>query len=159
MGAVMIPAGILAKLADAGIRLPPGRLRMESLGDSPELSTELIDLIRCGPKRATAALHWAMEHDGDPMPVAGDIEIIVDHRNEPALVTRTVSVVVVPFREVTAAFAAQEGEGDGSLAHWREGHWQFFSRECARIGRRPTDDMPVVCTVFELLFTVPQPGG
>jgi hypothetical protein len=57
--------------------------------------------------------------------------------------------------------SAIEGEGDGSLEFWREGHWRFFSRACARIRREPTLDMPVVCTVFELLASMhrsaPQP--
>ena len=46
---------------------------------------------------------------------------------------------------------AIEGEGDGSLAYWCEGHWAFFTRECQRIGRVPVETMPMVCTVFELL--------
>jgi len=36
-----------------------------------------------------------------------------------------------------------------------QGHWRFFSRECRRIGREPSEDMPVVCSVFELLAAVP----
>ena len=47
-----------------------------------------------------------------------------------------------------------EGEGDGSLAYWRDAHWAFFSRECARIGRAPSEAMPVVCSVFEVLAIV-----
>lgn len=147
---------LLAKLVAAGIAVPPGRIRVEGFGDSAELSQELIELIRTGPKRATAALLWAMEQDGDTMPAAGDIEIVVDHRQEPVLVTRTTSVEIVPFHAVTAEYAAIEGEGDGSLAFWREGHWRFFSRECGRIGRAPSNDMPVVCSVFELLAVVPR---
>ncbi len=144
------------KLAARGISLPPGRLRVDGFGDSPELSEELIGLIRSGPKRAGTSLLWAMVCDGDPMPAAGDIEIVVDHRNEPALVLQISSVRIVPFQAVDAAYAAIEGEGDGSLEFWREGHWRFFSRECARIGRVPTPEMPVVCSVFELIAVLPS---
>lgn len=144
------------KLAARGIALPPGRLRVDGFGDSPELSEELIGLIRSGPKRAGTSLLWAMVCDGDPMPAAGDIEIVVDHRNEPALVLQISSVRIVPFQAVDAAYAAIEGEGDGSLEFWREGHWRFFSRECARIGRVPTPEMPVVCSVFELIAVLPS---
>ena len=95
-----------------------------------------------------------MAVDGDPLPAVGDIEIVVDHLNAPALITRVTSVAVVPYSEVTPEYAAIEGEGDGSLAFWREAHWAFFSRECHRIGRTPSQDMPVVCSVFELLAVV-----
>ena len=97
---------------------------------------------------------WAMEADGDVFPAVGDVEIVVDHLNAPALITRITSVAVVPYAEVTPEYAAIEGEGDGSLAYWRDAHWAFFSRECARIGRAPSEAMPVVCSVFEVLAIV-----
>lgn len=146
---------LLSKLADAGIQVPPGRLRVDGYGDSPELSEALIELIRSGPKRAGTSLLWAMEHDGDTMPQVGDVEIVIDHRDEPALLVRITRVEIVAFSAVSPEYAAIEGEGDGSIKYWREGHWRFFSRECARIGREPGPDMPVVCSVFELLASVP----
>lgn len=147
---------LVARLQAAGITLPPGRVRVDGYGDSPALSEALIELIRSGPKRAGTSLLWAIEHDGESLPEAGDVEIVIDHAGEPALLTRTTRVDVLPFAEVSADYAAIEGEGDGSLAYWREGHWAFFSRECARIGREPSPDMPVVCSVFELLAVVPR---
>jgi uncharacterized protein YhfF len=60
----------------------------------------------------------------------------------------------VPFKQVSAEFAAREGEGDGSLQSWRESHWDFFSRECRRLGRAPNEAMPVVCTSFDLHRTL-----
>lgn len=152
-------AQLVDQLAAADITIPAGRLRVDGYGDSPELSEELLALIRSGPKRAGTGLLWAMEHDGDEMPEVGDVEIVVDHEHRPALLTRIVSVDVVPYNAVTAQYAAIEGEGDGSLEYWRDGHWRFFSRECARIGREPSQDMPVVCSVFELLAVVPRQGS
>jgi len=148
-------ATVLAKLAARGIAVPPGRVGLDTFGDSPELSRELVDLIRDGRKRAGTSLLWAHEHEGEPLPEVGDVDIVVDHEGEPAAVTRVVRVQVVPFEQVDAAYAALEGEGDGSLAHWRAAHWHFFGRECARMGRAPAEDMPVVCCVFEVLVVVP----
>jgi uncharacterized protein YhfF len=142
---------VLAKLAARGVTLPPGPVRLDAYGDSAELSEELLALIREGRKRAGTSLLWAIEADSDPLPEAGDIEIVLDHSNEPVLVTRVLRVEVVAFADVTAEYAAIEGEDDGSLASWRRGHWAFFTRECARIGREPSEGMPVVCSVFELL--------
>jgi uncharacterized protein YhfF len=142
---------VVAKLEARGVTLPPGPVRLDAYGDSAALSKELLALIRAGQKRAGTSLLWAIEADGDPLPHAGDIEIVLDFSDEPVLVTRVLSVDVVAFRDVTAEYAAIEGEDDGSLASWRRGHWAFFSRECARIGRAPTEDMLVVCSVFEVL--------
>jgi uncharacterized protein YhfF len=98
-----------------------------------------------------------MEAENEHLPRAGDIEVVLDHRNEPALITRIVQVNVLPYSEVTSEYAAIEGEGDGSLEYWRRAHWAFFSRECNRIGREPAESMPVVCSVFEVLNVLPSP--
>ena len=70
----------------------------------------------------------------------------------PLCVIETRDVAIVPYEQVTAEFAATEGEGDGSLRYWREAHWAFFGRECARIGRSPDPRMPVVCERFEVIY-------
>ncbi|MEP7282343.1 MAG: ASCH domain-containing protein [Rubrivivax sp.] len=139
------------RLAARGITLPEGPLGVGAYGDSAALSQSLIALIRSGRKRAGTALLWACEHDGDALPVVGELEVVVDHLDEPALLTRSTRVHVCPFDAVDDAYAAVEGEGDGTLAYWRAGHWEFFTRECERIGRTPTLQMPVVCCEFELL--------
>lgn len=148
----------LGKLARHGIQLPAGvPVGVGGFGDSPGLSEELLALIVSGRKRAGTSLLWAHEADGEPLPEVGRLEIVVDHLGEPALVTRALWVEVTPFDAVTAAYAAVEGEGDGSLAYWQEGHRAFFGRECARIGREASPSMPVVCCIFELLHVVPRP--
>ena len=148
-------ASVLAKLDALGVTLPAGPVRVDGYGDSEALSEELLALIRSGRKRAGTGLLWAYAAEGEALPKAGDVEIVVNHANEPALVTRITSVEVLPYREVGAEYAAIEGEGDGSLAYWREAHWAFFARECKRLGRPPDDTMPVVCSVFELLAVLP----
>ena len=149
---------LISQLAALGIALPPGPVRVDGYGDSPELSDELIELIRSGRKRAGTGLLWAYEYESEPIAMTGDIEIVVDHLNKPVLITRIVKSEIVAFNEVTAEYAAIEGEGDGSLSYWRKGHWNFFSRECRRIGREPSETMPVICNVFEVLHVLPTPG-
>jgi uncharacterized protein YhfF len=149
---------LLAQLAAHGIELPQASFRVDGYGDTAELSKDLLDLIKSGRKRAGTGLLWAYERDREPIAATGDIEIVVDHRNLPALITRIVRSEIVAFNEVNAEYAGIEGEGDGSLEHWRKGHWNFFSRECRRIGREPTETMPVICSVFELLHVLAPPS-
>ncbi|MFO1312727.1 MAG: ASCH domain-containing protein [Burkholderiales bacterium] len=144
------------KLNAQGITLPQGPVRVDGYGDSPELSTELLSLIKSGRKRAGTGLLWAYEYDREAIATTGDIEVVIDHRCQPALITRIVRSEIVAFNAVTAEYAAIEGEGDGSLEYWRKGHWNFFSRECRRIGREPTETMPVICSVFEVLHVLPD---
>lgn len=150
---------LIEKIALLGVVLPPSLVYTDRFGDSAELSEALLALVATGQKRAGTGLLWAYEADNQPLPEIGATEITVDHLNEPALITRNTSVVVAPFNQVSAAYAAIEGEGDGSLAYWRNAHWAFFSRECERIGREPREDMPVVCCVFKLLHVLPRNSG
>ena len=142
---------VLAMLMARGVPIPAGNKRVGTFGDSPELSEELISLIRDGGKRGGACLQWTYEALGENLPQVGDVEIVLDHRNEPALFTRIIRVEAKPFNEVGADFAAVEAEGDSSLEYWRREHWKYFLRECARIGKTADESMIVICETFELL--------
>ena len=61
-------------------------------------------------------------------------------------------VDLVPFSEVTAEFAAVEGEEDRSLEYRQDVHTASFERECARLGRTPGPEMVVVCELFEMIY-------
>ncbi|MFO1304940.1 MAG: ASCH domain-containing protein [Burkholderiales bacterium] len=148
-------AEVLADLAARGVILPEGPVNVGSYGDSETLSAELIALIVSGAKRAGTSLLRSHEFDDEPLPRPGNLEVVVDYRGEPVLVTRILTVEVVAFDAVTPEYARIEGEGDGSLEFWREGHWAFFSRECARIGCTPCSDMRVVCATFDVPLIVP----
>ena len=124
-------------------------------GDNPELADSLADLVLVGRKRATAGLMWAFEAEGKRPPRPGDLSVMTDWSGQPLCVIETLAVEVVPFDEVTAEFAAVEGEGDGSLAHWRQGHTEYFARECARIGRTPSGAMLVACERFAVVYQPP----
>ena len=124
-----------------------------AFGDSEELANELAALVLRGTKRATAGAVWACEAEGKRLPQPGDLSIVTDGAGRPLCVIETLSVDVVPFRDVTAAFAATEGEGDGSLSFWREAHRQYFTRECASAGKAFTEDMLVACECFTVVYS------
>lgn len=143
-------APLIAKLRERGIDLADASVRVAGFGDSAELSASLIALILAGVKRATCSLRDSWAFDGERLPAAGDVEIVLDFGGRPVLVLRTTDVRIMPFDAVPASFAIAEGEGDLSLDYWRREHWRFFLRECARIGREAGNDMPLVCEWFEV---------
>jgi uncharacterized protein YhfF len=124
--------------------------------DSEPVANQLAELVLAGVKRATAALVWGLEAGGMAAPQPGDLSIVTDWSGKPLCVIETLSAEVVPFENVTAEFAAIEGEGDKSLAYWRQEHWAYYSRECSRIGREPTAQMPVLCEIFRVVYRPPN---
>ena len=124
-------------------------------GDGEELADELAELVLRGIKRATAGSVWSFEADGKRIPQPGDLSIVTNWSGRPLCVIETQAVEVVPFSQVTADFAATEGEGDGSLSFWRLSHRQYFSRECAKAGREFTESMLVACECFKVVYQPP----
>ena len=119
--------------------------------DNEPDAVELAALVLAGSKTGTASLVWTYEAEAAPLPAVGDFSIVTDWSGAPLCVIETTGIVVAAFDSVSAAFAASEGEGDRSLEHWRRVHWDYFGRECARLGRKPARDMPVVCENFRVV--------
>lgn len=124
--------------------------------DNEASADELAQLVLAGIKRATAGLVWSYEASGMSVPTPGILSVVTNWAREPLCIIETTSVEIVPFENVTAEFAATEGEGDGSLAYWQRTHWAYFTRECQRIGRQPTPTMPIACERFKVVHPLPD---
>ncbi len=120
--------------------------------DNERDANDLAKLVLAGTKCATAGLLWTYEAEKKPVPEAGILSVVTDWGGKPLCVIESTAVAIVPYDEVTERFAATEGEGDRSLRYWREVHWAYFGRECARIGREPSLKMPVVCEEFSVIY-------
>lgn len=125
-----------------------------SFGDSPALADALLALVLGGQKTATCGLLWEMGTPLSPPPVLGGYSVILDSTGAPRAVLQTISLRTMPFSAVPEDFALAEGEG--TYAEWRKLHWDYFVRRCTEIGKEPSDDMPVVCERFRVVFP-PQP--
>ena len=116
-------------------------LRSFAFGDSPALADELLDLVLSGMKTATCSTE-----DEPNLSTSGERWIVLDGRGHPRCVIESTEVTFRRFGEVDAAFAHDEGEGDRSLAHWREAHRRYFGR----LGKF-SEDMMLMCERFRLV--------
>jgi uncharacterized protein YhfF len=121
-------------------------------GDSCEMADDLLKPILQGIKTATCSSLWEWEHEQEELLAVGTLACIIDGSGLPRCILETISVVETPFNEVTADFAYHEGEGDRSYEYWRREHWNFFSRTLPRIGREPTETMPLLCERFRVVY-------
>lgn len=120
--------------------------------DNERSADALAELVLLEAKRATAALLWSFEAENRPPPKPGDLSVVTDWAGNARCVIETTGVDIVAFAEVDAEFAQTEGEGDKSLAYWRQAHTEFFTRECERLGREFDARTPVVCERFALRY-------
>lgn len=120
-----------------------------AFGDDPD---ELARLVAAGVKTATSSAFPLYEIEGEDPPRAGEYSVILNGRDEAVCVIRTARVRVVPFSEVGEDFASLEGEGDRTLRYWRDVHRRFFTKCMREAGLSFTEDMPVVCEEFDVVY-------
>lgn len=89
---------------------------------------------------------------GQPLPRVGDFNIVTDWNGVAQCIIRTTHVEVVSFGDVTAEFAAREGEGDGSLAYWRRVHRAYYERVLSGTDHAVTDALLLACESFEVVY-------
>jgi uncharacterized protein YhfF len=122
-----------------------------AFGATPEHADGLLELVLAGTKTATASSLWDCEYSGEAIPVPGELSIILDGQGDPRALIETTSVSVVPFDGVSADHAHAEGEGDRTLAAWRDIHERFW-RDHSEDPRGFEPQMPVVCETFRVLY-------
>lgn len=101
-----------------------------------------------GSETATASPLWEWESENVQPPQSDEVHVLLDWNNDVPGILTNVAVDITPFRDVSAQFAALEGEGDLGLEYWSRVHWKYFESVCHDIARVPTEDMPVVCQEF-----------
>ena len=116
-------------------------LRRFAFGDGPRLADELLELVLAGVKTATCSTE-----DEPNTSTPGERWIVLDGRGTPRCVIESTEVTYRRFGEVDADFAHDEGEGDRSLAYWRQAHRQYFGR----LGKF-SEDMMLMCERFRLV--------
>ena len=124
----------------------------EPFGDNPALADELGNLVLSGLKSATCSAVWNYEAEGGPFPQVGTLWLVLSGLNEPMCVVETIEVTFRAYNEVDADFARAEGEDDLTLESWRAGHKRFFTRTLAPIGKEFSEDMPLVCERFRVIY-------
>lgn len=134
---------------ESGYRFPEGAVVREGeIGDSVEMTRDLLDRIVAGSKRATCSQGWLYKETQEPLPRPGDFEIIRYPGGRELIVIGITKVEIFPFAKVPAEFAEKEGEG--GYAAWREAHLLAFQRECEAYERRFLEADPIVCVQFDL---------
>ncbi len=120
--------------------------------DNEQDANECAGLVVRGIKKATSPSLWWYQAHNEPLPVAGELNIVTNWQGEAMCIIETTQVSLVPFNEISADYAALEGEGDKSLAYWQQVHWDYYHRELADTPFTPHEEMPIVCHQFNVVF-------
>ncbi len=149
MDAANDPDGTIAAFVRAAGFEPETIVECVQFGDQPDVRDALAELVVSGSKRATTSQYRWYGEDGERLPVAGDLFVVLDAARRPRCVCRTSAVEIRPFAYVDAAFAWDEGEADRMLNSWRAIHEKYFADEAALGGFTFSGESLVVLHRFE----------
>ena len=82
-------------------------------------NAQINSIVLAGQKTAFFTSWSTYAIDQEPVPVSGELYLVLDRNEKPVCVIETQSVQVIPFNEVTWEMAKLEGE-DENLEVWRE---------------------------------------
>ena len=116
-------------------------------------SVELASLVLQGKKTATASLAAVNEMMPEIAPIANGFSVVTDFNGNPLFIIQTAEIRHLPFDEVDAQFAFDEGEGNQTLENWRKGHWKYFTKEAKELGIEFNEKSLICCERFRLLFS------
>ena len=116
-----------------------------AFGDSPQIADELLELVLAGVKTGTC---WPAS-EGLKGSAEGARYVVLDSAARARAVIESVHLEQRRFDQVEADFASSEGEGDRSLATWRDIHEACFTRQGAY-----APDMLLWCERFRLVETI-----
>ncbi len=103
------------------------------------LRNRLVAAVLDGSKTSTTGLVADYEHAGEPLPEVGNRSVVVDSDDRPVAVIEVTGVRILPLAQVDLAHVVDEGEGDTSVAEWREGHERFWHSEEMRTALEDPD--------------------
>ena len=120
-----------------------------AFGAAPDL---LAELVAKGVKTATASAYDEYVHFEEELPRVGDLDVVLDGQGQAVGIIETTKVTVLPFRDVSEDHAYKEGEGDRSLAYWRQVHEELFTKWLADIGLTFSPESKVVLEEFQVVY-------
>ena len=112
----------------------------------------LADWCLKGEKTATASAYDLYALEGELLPQEGTFDIILDSQNQAVCIVEITRVSVQPFNQVSAQHAFNEGEGDKSLAYWRQVHEDCFAEWMREAGLTFTHESKVVLEEFRKVY-------
>ena len=119
-----------------------------------EEANRLAELIVSGKKRAGSSLYFWYEEAKADLPPVGTKHIITDFDGKAKAIIEIKKVDTIPFNKIPKDYAEMDmGTKIEPLKKWRKAHWDFFMTEMGQSGESPTEDMLIVCEIFETIWT------
>lgn len=123
-----------------------------SVAGNNEITDELLNLYLCGKKIAGSSIVEDFLSAGDELPKIGNYWILLNSKQEPSCILKTIDIKLHKFNEVTVEIAIAEGEGDLSLEYWRKVHADLYTPFLNAWGLKRIEDATVITEFFSIVY-------
>ncbi|WP_299532776.1 ASCH domain-containing protein [Ulvibacterium sp.] len=122
--------------------------------NNEEDANRLAELTLNGKKKASSGLYFWYEEAKADLPKVGTKHIITDFNGKARAIIEIKKVDTVPFNKISKAYAEMDmGTKNEPLKKWKKAHWEFFANAMEESGKKPTEEMLIVCERFETIWT------
>lgn len=112
---------------------------------------QLLALLLSGKKAAFFPTLANYSIDQEPIPVSGELYLVVDRNSKPCCIIELDKVSIIPFNEVPWELAQLEGE-DENLSAWKEKKQEYIEDEGAILGFDFSPDINLVFQKFHVIY-------
>ncbi len=122
--------------------------------NNEEDANRLGELTFNGKKKASSNLYfWYEEAEADLQKI-GTKHIITDFDGKARAIIEITKVDTIPFNQISKDYAQLDmGTKIEPLKKWKKAHWDFFASAMEQSGKKPTEEMLIVCEWFEIIWT------
>jgi uncharacterized protein YhfF len=122
--------------------------RIWPFGGDAQLQDRLVNLVLNNRKTATSGLKTYFEAKWGGFPEPGEKHVILNSSQEPCCVIETTASGIANFGDVPDWLPLEEGEGDQTLAYWKDVHRKVFLEQGATVN----ESTPIVWHRFRKLY-------
>lgn len=115
------------------------------------VQSQINSIVLTGQKQAFFTTFATFTIDNEPLPISGELYILVDNQNKPLCVLEIESVNIIPFNEVTFEMVKKEGEC-ATLGEWKEKMQEYIEDEAHVLGFEYSPDIKLVYQTFKVIY-------
>ncbi|MCA9765694.1 MAG: ASCH domain-containing protein [Carnobacterium sp.] len=130
----------------------PNHYDLMTFGDTKDRANHSAALILEGLKTAKTTLLLEYQRKEKSVPQEGSYSMILDGNNQAIGIVQLLKVSILPFDQVSAELAYEEGEGDRTLTGWQELYQDYFEKQCKEEHWHFSPKIEVVCIQFEFVY-------
>lgn len=115
------------------------------------VQSQINSIVLAGQKQAFFTTLATFTIDDEPLPISGELYILVDNQNKPLCVLEIESVNIIPFNEVTFEMVKKEGEC-ATMGEWKEKMQEYIEEEAHVLGFDYSPDIKLVYQTFKVIY-------